>query len=130
VRFLERLGLRRRSTTRRELQIDFLGEQDGPVERTLKTGLATEFARLPQIRSAYLTRLRYANGDHAVALALDAAAGTKPEAVVRRVHDCFARIFASSQYLDILFLDDLQRAAVARSSEPFYRERSGTSVTD
>ncbi len=118
---LERLGLRRRIATRNELEIAFLGAQHGPVEDTLKTALAAEFARLPEIRLAYLTRVRYGNGDQAVALALDAVAGVDRESVVRRVHDCFARIFASSQFLDILFLNDIQRAAILRPCEPFYR---------
>ena len=126
---LERLGIRRRVTKRRELEIDFLGEQDGPVEHTLKTALAAEFARLPEVQSAYLARVRYEKGDQAVALALDAAAGTKHEGIVHRVHDCFAQIFGSSQYLDIVFLNDIQRVAAARACEPFYRAAELTAAT-
>lgn len=126
--FLERLGFRRRIAGRRELEVEFLGPQDGVPETRLKTALRAEFASLPQVRAAYLTRVRYQNGDEVVALSIDATERDQ-QAVLRRVQDCFAQIFAQSQYLDILFLNDIRRRAIARVAEPFYRAAELTAAT-
>ena len=98
--------------------VHFLGEHDGPPERELKVALSGEFLRTPGVRAAYLARVRYGGGEPAeLALCIRSVA---PEDVplVGRV----GRVYGGKRpHLDVLFLDEVQEAALAAVCPPFYR---------
>jgi hypothetical protein len=101
--------------------IRFLGEQDGPPERELKSHLATLLADERAVHRAYLARLQYGNSTTwDVALCL---AATNPDikALNDRVGRLFAAIFRRDAYLDILFLSKIQEAELSNVCPPFYR---------
>jgi hypothetical protein len=113
-------------------QVQFVGEQDGPPERELKTRLADSL-RPMGIRKAYLAVVSYderkgpqsTSGDGAPALnvalclsLLDTAA-EKHDIVQRAGHD-FAALFGPTQHMDIVFLTDQQEAALKKVCRPFY----------
>jgi hypothetical protein len=103
---------------RTERLVEFVGEQDGPVEQQLKATLAAELATRPHVHRAYLAQVRYApDGPHDVALCIR---GAKDQAVVEAAGACFARIFASNVHLDIMFLTDAQEQDVQRVCKSFF----------
>ena len=111
----------RRPEDRRERAIRFVGEQDGPIERRLKTDLHEILGAQPDIRTAYLARVTYDDPKvREVVLALRSSSGEDLD-LVRRVADCFARHFHREVHMDILFLSDVQEAEVLSVCPPFYR---------
>lgn len=107
---------------RREARIEFLGEQDGPSERELKTLLQTEFRRFPAIRRAYLARIGFAPGA-AASVALCVAPSSKVDhAIVEAVSRVFASLFSSDAHLDVVFPDEEQETDLQRVCKSFLQE--------
>ena len=105
---------------RREGRVEFLGEQIGNVEDTLKRELILEFATRPDIRRAYLARVGFQpSTETAVALCI---VSTRPDdrSLVVRVGEIFRRRFEKDVALDVLFLTAEQEAEIAAVCRPFY----------
>ncbi len=110
----------RRATSRRADQVEFLGEQRGPVEDTFKRALILEFATRPDIRRAYLARVGFPPASEpAVALCI-LSRRPDDQGIVTRVGDIFRRLSSSDAALDVLFLTEEQDAELARVCRPFY----------
>jgi hypothetical protein len=110
----------RRAAERREGKMEFLGEQSGPVEDTLKRELLLEFVTRPDIQRAYLARVAFqSQNEPAVALCV---VSKRPDdrSLVLRVGEIFRRRFGKEAALDILFLSAEQEAEVAKVCVPFY----------
>jgi hypothetical protein len=110
----------RRTTERREGRVEFLGEQSGAVEDTLKRELVLEFATRPVIRRAYLARVGFQPGTPpSVALCI---VSDQPDdrSLVLRVGDIFRRQFGKDAVLEVLFLTPEQVADIDRVCAPFY----------
>ncbi|HKO17026.1 MAG TPA: enhanced serine sensitivity protein SseB C-terminal domain-containing protein [Gemmatimonadaceae bacterium] len=114
----------RRAMERREGTVEFLGEQSGSVEDTLKRELILEFATRPVVRRAYLARVGYqSSGEPAVALCI---ISTQPDdrSLVLRVGEIVRRRFARDVPLDVLFLTAEQEREIAAVCSPFYSTAS------
>ena len=110
----------RRVLQRREGRIEFLGEQSGSVEDTLKRDLMLEFATRPDIRRAYLAQVGFQpQSETSVALCI-VSARPDDKSLVLRVGEIVRRRFAKDAALDIIFLTAEQEADVARVCPPFY----------
>jgi hypothetical protein len=110
----------RRAIERREGRVEFLGEQSGHVEDTLKRELLLEFATRPDIRRAYLARVSFqSQSEQSVALCIVSA---RPEdrSLVLRVGEILRRRFANDVPLDVLFLTREQESELAKVCSPFY----------
>ncbi len=102
-------------------QLRFLGEQDGPPERELKSRLVAIFEHEQNVKSAYLVRVTY--GDQSpvvVALCLRVQSGSDDE-VAENAGRIFASMFGKHEHLDIIFLSDAQEAEVVKVCRPFFR---------
>lgn len=102
----------------------FLGEQDGPPERILKSKLSGLFAGYKNLVQAYLARVRYREAkSESVCLCLSVSSDAdKP--LVEAIHSLFAQQFDRTVHLDILFLNPKQEQQVAALCKPFYRRGS------
>jgi hypothetical protein len=110
----------RRAIERREGRAEFLGEQSGSVEDTLKRALILEFATRPDIQRAYLATVAFqSQNDPAVALCI---VSRRPDdrSLVTRVGE-IARRQSREAALDVLFLTAEQESDVERVCKPFYR---------
>jgi SseB protein C-terminal domain len=105
----------------------FLGEQDGPTERLLKTELAKFFVLNQEIISAYLARVSYVEvPGPQVALCLRGGEQNAQD-LVQGIGKVFSRLFNPTHHLDILFLSEVQRESIDRVAKPFYlSQTSGT----
>lgn len=109
-----------RPEERRELRIEFLGEQDGPSERDLKVALRGELERHAAIKRAYLARIGFAPAaSPTVALCL-VPTSAEDAAIVKAVGKIFEGQFASGVPLDILFPSVDQEADLRRVCRPFF----------
>jgi len=109
-----------RALSRREGRVEFLGEQSGSNEDTLKRELILEFATRPDVRRAYLARVGFeSQQEPAVALCI---VSLRPDdrGIVTRVGEIFRRRFSSDGALDVLFLTADQETALAAVCRPFY----------
>ena len=107
-------------TERREPRIEFLGEQDGPPERELKSLLRIELPRLNAIKRAYLARIGFSPGAApSVALCL---VGTSADTrtIAEYIGELFASQFSKDAHLDIVFIDSEQEGDLRRVCLPFY----------
>lgn len=110
----------RRAISRREGRLEFLGEQSGSVEDTLKRALIFEFATRPDIQRAYLARIAaQAEGEQAVALCI-LSRRPDDQSIVTRVGEIVSARFPGESGLEIVFLTEDQDADVARVCRPFY----------
>ncbi len=105
-------------------RIVFLGEQDGPPERELKSRLAELFADEQSVSRAYLARISY-GGPSAQSVALCLSAKVAPEeGVVQKAGKIFTSIFQGHQHLDIMFLSDFQEGELVKCCKPFFSMES------
>jgi hypothetical protein len=110
----------RRALERREGRVEFLGEQSGSVEDTLKRDLIMEFATRPYIRRAYFANVSFeSQSDTSVALCI-VSTRRDDRSLVVRVGEIYRRRFEKDVALDVLFLSAEQDADVARVCRPFY----------
>jgi hypothetical protein len=101
-------------------QIVFRGEQDGPVERELKTMWAACFAEEKQVTEAYLARVSYgSSSEQKVALCLKGG-DENAQKIVQCLGAAFHRIFKPTESLDILFLTEAQMQEISSVARPFY----------
>jgi hypothetical protein len=110
----------RRVLQRREGRIEFLGEQSGSVEDTLKRDLMLEFATRPDIRRAYLAKVGFQPQTEPSAALCIVSARPDDKSLVLRVGEIFRRRFAKDAVLDVIFLTAEQEADVSRVCPPFY----------
>jgi hypothetical protein len=97
----------------------FVGEQDGPTERVLKTRLREVLDRSRNMEAAYLCRANLDQGPESVILALRTASGPNTR-IVEDIGKIFASTFARSEHLDILFVTDEQEGQLKQVCTPFY----------
>jgi hypothetical protein len=115
---LSRDGLPMRAL--RAQRIEFLGEQDGPPERTLKAALAAAFAAQQTVEKAYLARVRYDEStEPAVALCL-ASATPNDTALLEAIRQAFAAVFRAGTHLDILFVAPSDVPRLEGACAPFW----------
>ena len=110
----------RRAIERREGRAEFLGEQSGSVEDTLKRALILEFATRPDIQRAYLAKVAFEKqNDPSIALCI---VSKRPDdrSLVTRVGE-IARRQSRDAGLDVLFLSADQEREVAEVCRLFYR---------
>jgi hypothetical protein len=100
--------------------IRFIGEQDGPTERELKTRFIDLFHGEPTVKRAYLAQAdeRDGTGIHVV-LCVRSSSG-EDTALVRNLANIFAEMFGSHEHLDILFIREDQEREVQLVCHPFY----------
>lgn len=102
-------------------RIAFLGEQDGPIERSLKEQLMNAFRRVEAVDSAYLARIQYSDeASWAVALCLRCCLRDKVEDAVRSAADIFHKMFSKTERLDIIDVADEQWPQLRAVCKPFY----------
>jgi hypothetical protein len=101
-------------------KMTFLGEQDGPVERTLKTSWLPILSARPEIRRAFLVRTAYEGpNDIHVVLAL-CSNNLADRTLVEELRVPFAAIFSRDTPLDMLFIDPVQESEIEKVCRPFY----------
>jgi len=110
----------RRAITRREGPVEFLGEQSGSVEDTLKRDLILEFATRPDVQRAYLARVGVQSQSEAAVALCILSRRPNDQAIVTRVGEISRRRFAKDAVLDVLFLTAEQDIELARICRPFY----------
>jgi hypothetical protein len=98
--------------------VQFVGEQDGDVEKELKNALGPVLSKY-DVKRAYLPRVKVGK-EPGVGVAL-CLAGRKNMSLVREAAEVFRASFASDVHLDILFLDGkTQEKDLSRVCKPFY----------
>lgn len=111
----------RRAAQRREGKVEFLGEQSGEVEQTLKRELLIEFVTRPDIQRAYLARVGFPPAEETSLALCVVSARPDDRSLIMRVGEILRRRFAKETGLEVLFLTAEQEADVARVCAPFYR---------
>ena len=105
---------------RREPRIEFLAEQDGVAERSLKAALGPVLAADTTIERAYLARVGFQPQER-IGVALCLAGPSEPSrAVLRGIQECFAGMFRTGATLDILALSREQESDAERVCSPFF----------
>jgi len=100
--------------------IIFIGEQDGPPERELKTELTALFGQLRLVTTAYLARVRYGDaGTVQVALCVRGQPGQN-RMFAERVNRIFGPMFGSHEHLDIIWVTPEEEPALRSVCRPFY----------
>jgi len=99
--------------------VEFVGEQDGPIERELKARLLPLLLRDDRIGEAYLVRATYDDDDQVVVvLAVDR---DRPDsAFVDSVAATFATLFRYPEHLDTLFLKSSDKERIRIVCRPFF----------
>ena len=111
----------------RARRLKFVGEQDGPPERTLKARLIELFEREGGVRRAYLARITFEGTDaHSVALCLYAGSAERvlvekeERDLAEKIGQIFASIFAGREHMDIMFANKMQVAELDQCCRPFF----------
>jgi hypothetical protein len=108
---------RRQPEVHRQPVIDFVHEQDGPLEQQLKQSLRNDL-RSAGVQRAYLARVSYGDpGSYEVALCLITR---EDPALAARVGSVFAQLFGTNSHLDIMFPAPDQEARLAAVCRPFF----------
>jgi len=101
-------------------RFSFLGEQDGPVELTVKAGWLPILSTRPEIRRAFLVRASYEGSkDVHVVLALCSSGG--PDlSLIEALRAPYAAIFHRDCPLDMMFANSAQESQIESVCPPFY----------
>lgn len=98
----------------------FLGEQNGPVERQLKSKLIEIFHQFPAVKAASLLRISTVEVP-GISVAVAITGGDKEsQTLVPLIGNAFASLFHASEHLDILFPNPTQIAEIAKIAGNFY----------
>jgi len=122
--FKNKIRPSRLAETIRPPQIEFVGEQTGPVEDNLKARFCPQFASAHTVESAYLARVSYGDNSHC-SVVLCIRSSIEVDQVLReKLAQIFAEVFRADQHLDILFMREDQEMQLQKVCKPFYhRER-------
>ena len=111
---------RRKVLPLRPTRVEFLYEQDGDFEKTLKASLTPILRQHDGIKRAYLARVGYQPQETPmVALCLRTNVDT-PRTLADRLGAAFRPMAPPNMSLDILFLDEAQELDLQRVAAPFY----------
>jgi len=101
-------------------KVKFLGEQDGPVERTIKAQWSAILSSHPEIRRAFLARASYEGSNEMhVVLALCSRASAD-QTLLEALRVPYAAIFHRDCPLDMVFADASQESHIEKVCPPFY----------
>ena len=101
--------------------IKFVGEQDGPIERDLKTRFVQVFSHESMVKSAYLARADHSDGTGIhVTLAISHSCGEEPS-LIPKLASIFSSMFGSHTHLDMMFLREDQEQQLRAVCAAFYQ---------
>ncbi len=110
----------------RSKRVTFLGEQDGPSEKDLKVALNSCLTRNEEIKAAYLLRISLSETPGIqVALCIYPEVNDR-DTLLQCIGASFSQLFKPVEHLDILFLDDKQKAEADTVAKPFFDGQSLT----
>jgi hypothetical protein len=116
---------RRKATQElRATGIEFLGEQDGANERSLKEKLSVLFREQESVKAAYLVRAQYAKPEMKSVVLCVVAIGGPDKSLVESVHSLFRKEAPRGIILDIMFPTDKERSQIDAVCKPFYSSDS------
>ncbi len=111
--------------------VQFLFDQDGPMERTIKAKLTEFFRDILQVESAYFARVQYSGNVQGVALCVYGTPEMDAELLLKGASAVYSRVVQTEQPLHTIFLTLAQLVEIGKVCQPFYRSqntRTGTSV--
>jgi hypothetical protein len=110
-------------------KVTFLCEQDGKIERELKSRLIAFLSNMPSAIRAYLVRVDYGDPQaYNVALCLRCLHG-QDKTLLADIGQIFASLFGRDIHLDILFLHDTNENKLSAVCKPFYSASSGAPIS-
>jgi SseB protein C-terminal domain len=100
--------------------IQFLGEQDGSPEQTIKARWLPIFSQNTSVQSAFLAIVSFDRAaTYHPALCIRSSLGDD-SALIEKLAAAFKEVFAGSQMLDIMFVTNEQEAQIRKVCRPFY----------
>ena len=100
--------------------VTYLGEQDGPVERTMKARWLPILSMRPEIRRAFLVKASYkGQSDVHVVLALSSTSAPDRR-LIDELRVPHAALFSRDCALDMMFLKPAEESDVEKVCRPFY----------
>lgn len=99
-------------------RVQFVGEQDGPAEQSLKDRLSELFKRDRSVLTAYLARVDVVE-QTSVALCLMTQFGPD-RGLAEKIGAIFRTIFNAEVHLDIMFPNAAQEAELKQVCRPFF----------
>jgi hypothetical protein len=108
-------------------RLKFIGDQDGPSERTLKARFVEFFKLEGEVRKAYLARISY-EGTDSLSITLCLYAGSAERGLtekakrdlVEKIGKIFASIFVRQEHMDIMFVNKVQVTELDQYCTPFF----------
>jgi hypothetical protein len=98
--------------------VEFLGPATVAIERRFPEALKRAFAEHPEVRRAFLARIRYVERNvEDTALCLG---GTPSDPVLDEVQRIFWALFPKTAHLDVFFVTAEEEERLADVCEPFY----------
>jgi hypothetical protein len=106
------------------VELRFLGEQDGPVESDLKRALSHLFRERNTVLRAYLARVQYGHSVNlSVALCVAFNSPYVIDDTVNAAAELFHETFAKGQMLEIIPVNAQLERNLARVCNPFYASK-------
>jgi hypothetical protein len=106
--------------TRKERNIHFLGEQDGPIEQQIKARWQSILATFPDVLRAYLAIASFGQSqNYQVVLCIMSKTGDNPLLVDALVQP-FREMFNTATPIDIMFLHAANEVDVKKVCRAFY----------
>ncbi len=99
--------------------VEFVGEQTGEREQTIKTALAQEFKKTGEVKRAYLARIKRANQAESVALCLSVT-NKRSDALFNAIQKVMQEHMDPSDTLDLVYLEPSQEASIDKVCPAFY----------
>ena len=118
--FKKTFGKSKNVEARTEYDIQFLGEQDGPIEQEIKTRWQPILVRFPDVLRAYLAIASFDQlRTHQVVLCIRSNRG-KDSHLIDALAQPFREMFSVRTPLDIMFINAARETEVKKVCKAFY----------
>ena len=101
--------------------VQFLHDQDGPMERTIKQGMNEFFRDVVQVEEAYFARVLYGGNVQDVALCVYGSPEMDAQLLLKGVQQVYNRAVNTEQPLHTIVLTPEQHVDIAKVCNSFYR---------
>jgi len=101
--------------------VQFLHDQDGPMERTIKQRLSEFFRDVVQVEEAYFVRVLYSGNVQEVALCVYGTPEMDAQLVLKGTQQVYQRAVNTDQTLHTIFLTPAQHVDITKVCKSFYR---------
>ena len=116
-----KMGLFAKKAQDASSSIQFLHDQEGPMERLIMGKLSEFFHDIPQLEEAFFARVMYSGNVQGVSLCVYGSPEMDTQLVLKGISQVYSRVVKTETSLHTIFLTPAQHVDIMKVCKAFYR---------